>query len=45
MDPAGPFHHLLALKLRAGEDRWHADDILNQAIERFRGGTMKSCWH
>ena len=33
-----PFHHLLALKVRASEDRWHADDLLNRATERYRGG-------
>ncbi len=35
---AGPFHHLLALNLRAREDPTRADEFLNQAIERFRGG-------
>ncbi len=35
---AGPVHHILALKLRAHEDPMRADEFLNQAIERFRGG-------
>jgi tetratricopeptide (TPR) repeat protein len=33
-----PFHHLLALKVRASEDRWQANDLLNRATERYRGG-------
>src|SRR5437667_668315 len=33
-----PFHQLLALKVRAGEDRWHAGDLLNRATDRYRGG-------
>jgi tetratricopeptide (TPR) repeat protein len=32
-----PFHQLLALRIRAGEDRWHAEDLLNRAVERYRG--------
>jgi hypothetical protein len=34
---AVPFHQLLALRVRAGEDRWHAEDLLNRATERYRG--------
>ena len=35
---AGLFHHILALQLRASEDPRHADEFLNEAIQRYRGG-------
>ena len=34
---AVPFHQLLALRVRASEDRWHAEDLLNRATERYHG--------
>ena len=35
---AGPYHHLLALNLRARQNPTRADEFLDQAIQRYRGG-------
>jgi tetratricopeptide (TPR) repeat protein len=35
---AGPYHHLIALNLRARQNPMRADEFLDQAIQHYRGG-------